>query len=116
MKATMTVLTVLLAIIVIGSAMGKFRKAPQVMATMTHVGLNPQQIIILAIVEVLGGLGLLIGFASKTLGVLSAIGLSFYFVGAVIAHIRKRDKIKELAAPLVILVIALVTTWLQFNR
>jgi hypothetical protein len=39
-----------------------------------------------------GAIGLLIGFAVPVLGEAAAIGLILYFIGAVSAHIRARDR------------------------
>lgn len=116
MKIAMTIISIVLTLMVFASAFGKLSKAPQVMALMNHVGVKPNQIKILAALEALGGLGLLVGFASKIIGVLAAIGIALYFVGAVGAHVRKKDKLKEFVAPPLVLAIALVTLWLQIKR
>ncbi len=86
------------------------------MGIMKHVGVKDSQIPILAALEILGGLGLLIGLASKSLGRVSAILLAVYFVGAVISHLRVKDTFKVFAPAFFIFVITLVTVWLQFNR
>lgn len=116
MKLAMTIISILLALMVFASAYGKLSKDPKVMALMNHAGVNPSQVKILAALEALGGLGLLVGFASKLIGVLAAIGIALYFVGAIVAHVRKRDKLKEFVAPPLVLAIALVTLWLQIKR
>lgn len=116
MKNSMIILSVVLALIVLASGAGKLRKSPQVIDGMKHVGVKESQIPILAVLEILGGLGLLIGLAIPTLGRVSAICLAAYFVGAVTAHLRVKDTFKVLAPPLVIFVITLVTVWLQLKR
>lgn len=116
MQIAMIILSLILALIVLGSGAGKLRKAPQVVETMRHVGVKDSQIPVLALLEIAGGLGLLIGFANKTLGIVSAICLAVYFVGAVISHLRVKDTLKGFAPPLFLLVIAIVTAWLQFTR
>lgn len=95
MNTMNTVMTVVLAIITLVSATGKLRKMPQVIESMTHVGVKPKQIPLLATLEILGALGLLIGLAFHSLAFLSASALMFYFVGAVVAHLRVKDKFKD---------------------
>jgi uncharacterized membrane protein YphA (DoxX/SURF4 family) len=86
MHVAMIVLSLVLALIVLGSGVGKLRKAPQVLEAMRHVGVKDSQIPVLALLEIAGGLGLLIGFWYKTLGIISAICLAAYFVGAVVSR------------------------------
>ncbi len=112
----MIVLSVVLALIVLASGTGKLRKSPQVIDRMRHVGVKDSQIPILAVLEIAGGLGLLIGLANKSLGRVSAICLAAYFVGAAVSHLRVNDKFKVFAPAFFILVIALVAVWLQLKR
>src|SRR5205807_6050875 len=46
---------------------------------------------VLALLEVAGGAGLLVGIALKPLGVAAGACLAAYFVGAIASHLRKRD-------------------------
>jgi hypothetical protein len=48
----------LLAFAAIGSAIAKLKKVPDVMASMKKVGVKPNQIPVLALLEIAGGLGL----------------------------------------------------------
>ena len=116
MKLAMAIISIVLALMVLASAMGKLRKDPKVVALMNHVGVKPPQIKILAALEILGGIGLLVGFASKIIGVLSAVGIALYFASAIVAHVRKKDKLKEFVTPPLVLAIAIVTTLLQLKR
>ncbi len=52
----------------------------------------PERIPVLAALEIAGALGLLVGLAWAPLGIAAAIGVVLYFVGAVIAHLRVKDK------------------------
>ena len=56
------------------------------------------------------------GFASKIIGVLAALGIALYFTGAIVAHIRKKDKLKEFLTPPFMVIFAVVTLWLQIKR
>lgn len=105
MNTMTTVFAVVLSLIAIVSAMGKLRKMPQVMESMTHVGVKPNQIPQLAYLEILGALGLLIGIAVPLLGLVSAIALMLYFLGAVVAHLRVKDKFKDFGPALFLAVL-----------
>jgi hypothetical protein len=54
----------------------------------------------LAACEIAGAIGILIGIAWAPLGVIAALGLVFYFVGAIIAHLRAGD-FKGMLTPVV---------------
>jgi uncharacterized membrane protein YphA (DoxX/SURF4 family) len=100
-----TIMAVVLAAIAIVSAMGKLRKMPQVIESMTHVGVKPNQIPVLAYLEIAGAVGILIGIAYPLLAFISAGALMLYFVGAVIAHLRVKDKFKDFAPALFLAVL-----------
>jgi uncharacterized membrane protein YphA (DoxX/SURF4 family) len=68
MRIAMIIVSVVLALIVLASGAGKLRKSPQVMDGMKHVGVKESQVPILAVLEIAGGLGLLIGVANTVLG------------------------------------------------
>jgi uncharacterized membrane protein YphA (DoxX/SURF4 family) len=105
MNTMTTIMAVVLAAIAMVSAMGKLKKMPQVMESMTHVGVKLNQIPLLAYLEILGALGLLIGIAYPLLAFISAGALMLYFVGAVIAHLRVKDKFKDFGPALFLAVL-----------
>jgi hypothetical protein len=106
----------LLGIAAAGSAVQKLRRDATVVASMHAVGVGDGQIPVLAVLELLGAAGLLVGIWFAPLGVLAAIGLTLYFLGAVIAHIRAKAPAKEAAPALVIALLALATALLEFAR
>ena len=112
MNVLTTVLVIFLAVAAIMSAMGKLRKMPQVVDTMTSVGVSSSQMRILAILEIAGGAGLLVGFAVPAIGVAAAIGLTLYFIGAVIAHASVNDKVPAYTPAIFLAVISAVTAYL----
>lgn len=105
MNSITTILAVVLAVIAIVSATGKLRKMPPVIESMTHVGVKPNQISQLAYLEILGAAGLLIGIAIPLLALISALALTLYFLGAVVAHIRVKDKFKDFGPALFLAVL-----------
>lgn len=116
MKIAMIAVSSLMAVTVLASAIAKMRKVPAVVESMRHVGVSSPQMSRLALLEIAGGAGLLIGLASALIGRLAAIGLVLYFFGAVIAHARVRDRFQEMAPALVLLLLAATTLVLQVRR
>ncbi len=55
---------------------------------------------LLAVAELAGAVGLLVGLKVAPLGIAAGVGLALYFVGAVAAHVRAEDK--NVAPPLVL--------------
>lgn len=91
------VVSVLLALAAIGSAAAKLTKNPKVVENLTKVNVPMSWLPRLAVAEIAGGVGLLVGLAVPAIGIAAAIGLILYFVGAVITHVKASDK--ELAPP-----------------
>ena len=106
----------LLAFAAIGSAIAKLKKVPDVMASMASVGVKPNQVPVLAVLEIAGGIGVIAGIWSKNLGVLSSVALGLYFLGAISAHVKAKSKLADAAAAIGIFVIAVVTILLQIQR
>lgn len=106
----------LLSFAAIGSAIAKLKKVPDVMASMESVGVKPNQVPLLAFLEIAGGLGVIAGIWVAPLGLLASACLVLYFIGALYSHISRKHKVAEFGAALGILIIALVTTLLQLQR
>jgi uncharacterized membrane protein YphA (DoxX/SURF4 family) len=116
MRIAMIIVTSLLALAAFASATGKLRRSPQVIEAMTHVGVKQSQVPLLGLIEIAGGAGLLIGFASVTLGRLAAAGLVAYFFSAVFAHLRIKDRATVVAPAAFLLALSVVTFALQIQR
>ena len=112
MKILTYVLLALLVFISLMSATGKLRKDPKIVAMMEHVGVKSNQIPLLAYIEILAGVGLLVGLKFHALAVAAATGLTLYFIGAVIAHIRVKDKAADVLPAAFIALISAVTAYL----
>lgn len=116
MTIALIIFSGLLTFAAIGSAIAKLRKVPDVMAMMASVGVKPKNVPVLALLEIAGGLGLIIGIWSVELAIAANIGLILYFFGAVGSHIRVKSKIADAAASSGILVIAIISLFLQMQR
>jgi hypothetical protein len=100
------IVTALLVAGLLGSAAGKVTKQAAVITNLTAVGVPEQRIPLLAIPETAGALGLVGGLFWWPIGIAAAIGVIIYFVLAVSAHIRVRDKNFGPAAFLLVLGVA----------
>jgi len=86
------VITILFALLVTFSGVGKVRRDPRILQVIHEkVGVPLNYIPLLAACEFAGALGLLAGIWWPPLGVAGAIGLVVYFVGAIVAHLRVGD-------------------------
>ncbi len=99
-----------------GSGFSKFKKVPEVMTAMAHVGVQPNQIPLLATLEIAGALGLIVGIWSTSLGTLSAACFVAYFGVASLIHLKLKDTFKDAGAAYVIFFVAIAVTYLQLQR
>ncbi|WP_225801528.1 DoxX family protein [Streptomyces sp. NK15101] len=81
----------LLALASAASAFLTFAKNPQVVGSMTKVGVPEGALPWLATAKAAGAAGLLAGLFVPPLGEAAAAGLVLYFAGAVISHLRVKD-------------------------
>jgi hypothetical protein len=100
MYIAFVVIAVLLAVALLGSAAGKLTKQPKVVETIGGLGVPLSWFPRLALAEIAGAVGLIIGLWIPALGIAAGVGIVLYFVGAVIAHVRAHDS--GLAAPVVL--------------
>jgi len=116
MTILLIILTSLLGAVALASALGKLTKKPDIMASMEHVGVKPDMIQVLALLEIFGAIGLFAGIWSQPLGVAAAVGLTLYFAGAIVAHLRKKDAIKDFGPALGLTVFSLLVVLLELAR
>ena len=116
MNIALVILATLLGLMTAFSAFGKFSKNPKAVDMLRQLGITDSQIRTLGIIEVLGALGLLVGIWIPILGLLAAIGFVLYFLGALIKHVRAKDAAKDMGPALILLVLSIIVTILQFAR
>jgi hypothetical protein len=113
MFIALVVTTAVLSAICLNSAAMKLRQHEQVLAVIHGtVGVPKQYLPVLAVLEIAGAAGILLGLWLEPLGALAASGLVAYFVGAVGGHLRVRDT-KNLVMPLPPLVLAIAVLVLR---
>ncbi len=106
------IVTVLLALLLFGSSMGKFQGVPQVEQLIEHVGMG-RHLRLLGWLELAGAVGLIVGLFVAPIGIAAAIGVVLYMLGAVIAHLRVRDGVQQVLAPVVPLLFAVAALVLR---
>lgn len=113
MFIALVITTALLALIAVNSAAAKLRKDAKVLDVIHGtVGVPMRFIPVLAALEIAGGIGVVAGLWLEPLGIAAATGLTAYFVGALLGHLRVRD-MKGLAMPLVPLALSIAVLVLR---
>jgi DoxX-like family len=106
------VVTVLLALVAFGSALGKLQGVGRVRELIEHVGmigwLRP-----LGYLELAAAIGLIVGLFWAPIGIAAAGGLILYYLGAIIAHVRVHDGPQQVVAPVVPLLLAVAALVLR---
>jgi hypothetical protein len=100
------IVTVLAAAANIFSATLDFIRFKQVLINMQKVGVSESWITTLWILKAAGAAGLLIGIGVPLIGTAAATGLTLFFVGAIITHLRARDYSFGLAVVFLLLAVA----------
>lgn len=111
MFAAYLVVTILVASAHVFAATVDFIRPQWLLATMSKIGVQESWLPILGILKAAGALGLLIGIRVPLIGIAAASGLTLFFVGAVITHLRARNY--SLATPFVFLLAAAGTLVLK---
>jgi hypothetical protein len=106
MHTAYLVITILFAMMVAFSGLGKIRRDPrQVRVVHETVGVPLRFFPFLAACEFAGAMGLVAGIWWPPLGVAAGIGLVLYFVGAIVSHLRVGD-FKGIGSAFFMLVVA----------
>ena len=100
------VVTVLAAAANIFSAILDFIRFKQILINMARVGVSESWITILGILKAAGAVGLLIGIGVPLVGIAAASGLTLFFVGAIVTHLRAHDHSFGLSVVFLLLALA----------
>ncbi len=116
MSVAYVVIAVLLALMLLFSASLKLRRDPGIVHGIHEVvGVPLSWFPFLALCEVAGAGGLLLGIAWAPIGVAAAVGVVAYMVGAVIGHVRVRDY-RGLSGPVIPLLLAIAALVTGISR
>lgn len=114
MQVAYLVVSILLAIALTFSGIGKLRRdARQVRVVHETVGLPLKYFPALATLEFAGAAGLVAGIWWPWIGIAAGIGVVLYFVGAVVSHLRVGD-FKGIGSAAFMLVFAAAALVLQY--
>jgi uncharacterized membrane protein YphA (DoxX/SURF4 family) len=94
------VLSLLLAVAMLGSGVMKLMGTAQMTESMRVVNVSVLQMRVLGVLEVLATTGLVVGLWVPGVGIAAAIGAVVYFLGAVVAHVRAHEENLQPAAVL----------------
>ena len=89
----------------LGSA--KLVAVPAMRAKADHVGFSVSAYRRIGLLEVLAVVGLLVGAVVPVIGAMAAVGLLMLLGGAMVAHLRNGDGIREIAPAVVLGVVTL---------
>ena len=93
-----------------GAANG-FIRPKWLLGNMSKLGVPESWLPILGVLKAAGALGLLVGIGVPQIGIAAASGLTLFFVGAVITHLRARDLSLGNGVPVMFLVVVLADSY-----
>jgi len=99
---TTTILAGLLVVAFAATGSAKLAAVPAMRAKAEHVGFTVAAYRRIGFLEVLGVLGLIVGAFVPVIGALAAAGLLMLLGGAILAHLRNGDGIREIAPAVVL--------------
>jgi hypothetical protein len=99
--------TLLAAAANIYAAASDFTRPAWLLANMTRLGVPEAWLPALGALKAAGALGLLFGIAVPLIGIAAAAGLTLFFIGAVITHLRAGDRSLGNGVPILFLLLAL---------
>jgi hypothetical protein len=101
----MNLTSLLAALLVVAFAVAgtaKLAAVPAMRAKAEHVGFSVTAYRRIGLLEVLGVAGLLVGAFVPVVGTLASAGLLMLLVGAVVAHLRNGDGVREITPAVVL--------------
>jgi uncharacterized membrane protein YphA (DoxX/SURF4 family) len=107
------VLSALLALVFLGAGISKITKNKMMVEAATSHGFTVGQYQLIGVAEVAGAAGLVIGLWWAPLGIAAAVGLTVLMAGAVITHVRFKEKFALVAPSLVLTVLSAVALVLR---
>jgi hypothetical protein len=99
------IITVVAAAANIYAAANDFIRPRWLLGNMSQLGVPESWLPLLGTLKAAGALGLLVGIEVPLVGVLAAAGLTLFFIGALITHIRAHDHSLGNGVPVMFLVL-----------
>jgi len=98
---TLIVLAVIAAVVFLLFGAAKVFALAPMRERAAHAGFSVGAYRVIGVLEVAGAAGLLVGLAVRVLGFLAGVGLLLLLAGAVVTHVRNRDRGSDLVPALV---------------
>lgn len=115
MRLATRLLTTLLVLAAAVTAAFKLIGQPEVTQTLARVGVAGTAVTVIGVIELIGATGLAVGWIGRPrLAASAAAGLTVFFLGAVVAHLRVGDT--DVAAPAALAGLAVTVAWLHRRR
>jgi hypothetical protein len=105
--STTTILASLLVVAFAATGTAKLAAVPGMRAKAKHVGFSVSAYRRIGFLEVLAALGLIVGAFVPVIGAAAAAGLLVLLGGAIVAHLRNGDGVREIAPAVVLSLVAL---------
>lgn len=106
-------MSVILSVVMLAAAVPKLLGQKEMVDRMTALGVSAGLTRVVAILEIAGVAGLVIGLYWWPLGALAAAGLALLMVGATVYHVRAKDSVQTTVVPAVLAVVAAAITVLH---
>ncbi|WP_036511046.1 DoxX family protein [Nocardia aobensis] len=100
--ALATILAVVLAVLFAPLGAAKIAALPHIRRRADHAGFSVDAFRVIGCLEIAGALGLLIGIASWPIGATAGLGLTLLMIGALVSHLRVRDRVQQFAPAVVV--------------
>ena len=105
--------TLLAAAANIYAAASDFTRPAWLLHNMKKLGVPTSWLPILGVLKAAGAVGLLFGIAVPMIGVAAGIGLTLFFIGAIITHLRAGDRSLGSGVPVLFLLVAVAALALR---
>jgi hypothetical protein len=99
--------TLLASVANIYAAVSDFTRPAWLLNNMKMLGVSTSWLPTLGVLKAAGAIGLLCGFAAPPIGVAAGVGLTLFFIGAIITHLLAGDRSLGNGVPVLFLLVAL---------
>ena len=96
------------------SGIAKITGAKMQVETFEHLGLPSWFRVFTGIVAITGVIGLIIGYWNEDILIIAALWLAGIMLGAILFHIRSKDKVSQMLPAFMLMMLAVVLTVLNF--
>jgi len=96
------------------SGFTKITGAKMQVDTFKHLGLPSWFRVFTGIVAITGAIGLIIGYWNEYILIIAALWLAGIMFGAILFHIRSKDKVSQMVPALILMMLAVVLAILNF--